>query len=190
MGAKIAWKFYEKPSALWARIIRTKYLDLENSDRIFTMRNPPVGFAMWNFLVKSREIVLSYLSCIINLGVKALFWLDSWNIYPALNSLGKFSNSQVSLERLWGTNVQDYLCILVSEDGCKARWKIILDGVILVEEKSELVKIFNQRSIFISEEEEKLIWSFNKSGKHSVKEGYSSLLKGRFSTKSREFSLY
>ena len=61
--------------------------------------------------------------------------------------------------------------------------------MILVEEISELVKILNQRSIFIFDEEDKLICSFKKSGKYSVKDGYSSLLNGMYSTKSREFSL-
>lgn len=37
LGAKLAWKFSENPSTLWARIIRIKYLDSDDPVHIFTM---------------------------------------------------------------------------------------------------------------------------------------------------------
>ena len=58
----------KNPSALWARIIRTKYLDSDAPERIFTMSNPPLGPRMLNFVVRCRETLLTYLSWVINVG--------------------------------------------------------------------------------------------------------------------------
>ena len=52
---KLASKYYDNSLALWAKIMRVNYLDEEDSERIFTMRNPPKGSAMWNFMGKIEK---------------------------------------------------------------------------------------------------------------------------------------
>ncbi|GLJ33387.1 hypothetical protein SUGI_0671570 [Cryptomeria japonica] len=150
------------------------------------MRNPSVRSTMWNLLVKSKVLVLPHLSWEINSTSKALFWRESWNVLPPLDSMGKFPNAQDDLKRLWGKKVYDYLSFSRSNGVVKAKWKDIPDGVIPIEEKDKLVNVLNQSSVFVSNEEDKLNSTLSKSGKYLVKEGYISLLKGVYSVKSRE----
>lgn len=82
LGAKLSWQMYSQPNAKWCKIVQSKYLDTSNPVRIFIAQNPPTGSTMWNFISSCRDVVLPYLSWKINNGEQALFWDDSWNIFP------------------------------------------------------------------------------------------------------------
>ncbi|XP_059071301.1 uncharacterized protein LOC131865388 [Cryptomeria japonica] len=53
MGAKLVWQMYSKLEQRWAKILQAKYLDSREKERILTVRNPPRGSALWNFLRRS-----------------------------------------------------------------------------------------------------------------------------------------
>ena len=37
LGAKLIWAMYENPKLYWVRVLKGKYLDSEDSHKIFTM---------------------------------------------------------------------------------------------------------------------------------------------------------
>ena len=61
-----------------------KYLDSLSPSRIFTVSNPPLGSAIWNFMMSSKDIVCNYVTWKIHSGEKVKFWEDSWNGFPPL----------------------------------------------------------------------------------------------------------
>ena len=73
------WDMYEHPEQLWIKILQAKYLDSINPMRIPTIRNPPKGSTIWNFMLECRPIITRNLSWHIGNDEKASFWFDSWN---------------------------------------------------------------------------------------------------------------
>ena len=60
-GGKLVWKMYTKSHAKWCSIMQEKYLDSPCPARIFTLSNPPLDSAIWNFMTSSKDIVRNYL---------------------------------------------------------------------------------------------------------------------------------
>lgn len=57
LGAKLSWSIYANPNQLWVKVMRAKYLDSMENHGIFTIKNPPRGSAIWNFIVSSRKVL-------------------------------------------------------------------------------------------------------------------------------------
>lgn len=51
LGVKLVWNIYANLELLWVKILKAKYLDSNEEQRIFTICNPPKGSAIWNFIV-------------------------------------------------------------------------------------------------------------------------------------------
>lgn len=62
----------------------TKYLYLNEPERIFTVANTVGGSSIWKFIWESRKILTDHLTWRIGNGRKAKFWRDSWNGEEAL----------------------------------------------------------------------------------------------------------
>ncbi|GLJ14995.1 hypothetical protein SUGI_0244810 [Cryptomeria japonica] len=79
LGAKLAWRMYEQPKKIWCKIMTAKYLDSNDSERIFTVANSISGSPIWKFIWESRNIITEHLTWKIGNGRKAKFWRDFWN---------------------------------------------------------------------------------------------------------------
>lgn len=73
LGAKLVQKLYKNSNSLWASILKVKYLDFEESDRIFTTLDLPKGSQMWNFMLTCRQLFLPNLARLVHDGNKACF---------------------------------------------------------------------------------------------------------------------
>ena len=108
-GGKLVWKMYAKSQAKWCSIMQGKYLDSPSPSRIFTMSNPPLGLAIWNFMMSSKDIVCNYVTWEIHSGEKVKFWEDSWNGFPPLCRQEKLVEARQVLKAEWGSSFWDYV---------------------------------------------------------------------------------
>ena len=60
--------------------------------QILTIRNPPKGLVVWNFILECRHIITKHNSWHIENGEKASFWHDSWNRMGRLANLEGVEN--------------------------------------------------------------------------------------------------
>ena len=119
LGEKLTWRLFKEHNKKWAKILYNKYLDADNPLSIFRMKNLPKGSDSWNFIVKCRPFITKYRSWDIGNGQEALFWEDSWDGYPPIDSLGPLDNSKDLLINLWGTKVSDYKTLVLTNEGNK-----------------------------------------------------------------------
>lgn len=61
-------------SSLWIQMLRTKYLDSLDPERIFLSEETPFGFMTWKGLKKVRSHVLQFLKWDAGEGNKFYFW--------------------------------------------------------------------------------------------------------------------
>lgn len=75
---------------------------------LFRMHNLPKGSVSWNFIVKCRALISKYITWDTRRGEDALFWEDSWDGLPPMDSLGILTNVKNTLVNLWGTKVSNF----------------------------------------------------------------------------------
>lgn len=61
LGAKLIWKMFKSPEKMWCRIMRFKYLDVDDSSRILTIANSHGGSPIF-FSWECRGIITDHLS--------------------------------------------------------------------------------------------------------------------------------
>ncbi|GLJ51271.1 hypothetical protein SUGI_1090530 [Cryptomeria japonica] len=108
LGAKLAWKIFKNPNRLWYRVIRYKYLDSLEEERIFTTENLEKGSPVWNFIWDSRSLLTDHLSWNIGNGRKAKFWSDSWGGEKPLKKIFEDQDWINLVEASIGCRVMDY----------------------------------------------------------------------------------
>ena len=69
------------------------------------MSNLPKGLESWNFIANNRHLITKYLSWDLGRGQEALFWEDSWDGEPPIDSLGLPDDCKNLLTNLWGSKV-------------------------------------------------------------------------------------
>ncbi|GLJ43933.1 hypothetical protein SUGI_0915800 [Cryptomeria japonica] len=173
LGAKLAWKMYEQPKKTWCKIMTAKYLDSNDSERIFSMENLISGSPIWKFIWESINIITENLTWKIGNGRKAKFWRDSWN---GDISLAEEIDDPVwtnEVEALVGPFVVDYILKGQLEDEW-IEWKIV--GEWKIENYIKLKDILSRKKKIIYQKEvDCLLWSASKSGKYKVNLGYEIL---------------
>lgn len=75
------------------------------------MKSLPKGPDSWNFIAKNRHLITKYLTWDIGKGQNALFWEDSWDGIPPLDTQGLPSECKNLLSNLWGDKVMDYMTL-------------------------------------------------------------------------------
>ncbi|XP_059072399.1 uncharacterized protein LOC131873582 [Cryptomeria japonica] len=123
MGAKLIWQMYEKPDKKGVQILKHKYLDSNDRERIFTVRDPPRGSAIWNFLLSCRKVITDHITWQLGNGEKAIFWTDSWDGRPSLSLRGEVGQIRLVTEAHWGYKVRDYLVKVRSNGVDEWKWK-------------------------------------------------------------------
>ena len=166
LGAKLSWRLYKEHNQKWARILYNKYLNANDPLSIFRMKSLPKGSDSWNFIAKSRYLITKYLTWDIGNGQDALFWEDSWDGLPPLDSQGHLVECKNLLSHHWGDKVKDYMIL---NNDQKWTWKSIenlnLDPTI----KKIYQNIITHRPIKQVDREDKLIWAASKLGNYNVK---------------------
>lgn len=115
LGSKLVWRMFISPHLKWAHLLHHKYLNGGNPIQIFRETNPPRGSFLWNFMLDCRRIISDRLTWNLGSRDKALFWLDSWGGYKAINNIHDFGASCILLESHRGPLLNNY--ISPSEDG-------------------------------------------------------------------------
>ena len=109
LGAKLIWEMYEHSNQLWVKILQAKYLDSTDPLCILTVRNPPKGSAVRNFMLEYRPIITKHLSWHVGNGERASFWHDFWNGFDKLSDIEGLDNLTQIIEDVWGTTVDCYV---------------------------------------------------------------------------------
>ena len=79
------------------------------------MKRLPKGSKCWNFMSKCQKIISKFLTWDVGLGDKALFWEDSWDELPLIESSPSNDTLKQRLTSLWGSKVKDYKIKEVSD---------------------------------------------------------------------------
>lgn len=167
LGAKLSWKMYTEPQKLWCKIFRKKYLDSENPCRIFTVENIEWGSTSWKFLWDCRFIIIDHISWHIGNGKSTKFWRDSWDGALALSN--NFSQDWIELvESKYGVFVEDYFEHNKELDRKRVWKQISIGNLILFESLKDVLK---SRCTPMSNDEDRMFWSVDKSGEHSSQIG-------------------
>ncbi|XP_057862518.2 uncharacterized protein LOC131070874 [Cryptomeria japonica] len=165
---------YSKLEQRWVRILQAKYLDSGEKERILTVRDPPRGSALWNFLVSCRSLITNHISWHIGDGRKVNFWQDSWDGHPSLESQA-FQQIVLKTCQVWGSKVCDFLSNDTPLLGQRRSWKGHRDLNLGEEEERYLSKILGNREVLFSKEEDEIIWCGSKSKCYLVKVGITLL---------------
>ena len=99
----------------------------KDSISIFRMKTLPKGSEGWNFMVKCRDLVSKYLTWDVGKGNHALFWEDSWDGHPSIDSNLVSGNLKGKLISRWGKKVSDYKTTISMEDHSRWIWKLLED---------------------------------------------------------------
>lgn len=176
LGAKLAWRMFQNKESKWARILYNKYLNPNDPISLFRTKNPPQGSITWNFISKCRHLISKYATWDIGDGKNALFWEDSWNGLPRMNTYNISCQTINLLKASWGLRVQDYLEQNPSNEENSWRWKPLSNLNIPINDQTTLEGILHNRKIYLSNKEDKLRWALSNDGAYKVKEGYNSIL--------------
>ncbi|GLJ31002.1 hypothetical protein SUGI_0619800 [Cryptomeria japonica] len=169
LGVKLAWKMYKYPHKGWCRLMANKYLDANETERIFTMENTIGGSPIWRFIWESRKIITNHLTWKIGDGKKTKFQRDSWCGEETLADLMKDQDWVNQVEAKVGLFVVDYIRHFDSQKE-PIIWKIV--GAKNRGNSLKLAEILKGRKVHISNEADTLIWNVAKSGNYKVNLGY------------------
>ena len=187
LGAKLVWAVYENPHLYWVRILKGKYLDNMDNNRILTIRNPPKGSAIWNFMVSCREVIIKHITWQIGDGESAKFWEDSWNGLEVVGENIRDNELKSYFKERWGNTVKDYMTEKEGPVGREWCWKDVSREELTEAQKEQMIQIFKDRNVVLTKKKDKVIWCGSLSGKYSVKIGYNLLAEtGRESFFSRD----
>lgn len=166
---------YENPQMYWVKVLKGKYLDSTEDHRIFTIRNPPRGSAIWNFMLSCREVITEHISWQIGDGISAKFWEDSWNGMPVLGKSENFNDLKTYFKEQWGNSVRDYMFETENVKGKEWCWRDVSREDLTEAQKEKMKQILKTRDVLITTRKDKIIWCGSLSGKYSVKLGYNLL---------------
>lgn len=175
-GGKLVWKMYTKYHAKWCSIMQEKYLDSPSPSKIFTVSNPPLGSAIWNFMMSSKDIVCNYVTLEIHSGEKVKFWEDSWNGFPPLCRQEKLDEACQVLKAEWGSSFWDYV-FTIEIHSRRVLWKEPPTHLPSQPSLLSLRDFLAERIFFLSNREDIVIWAPTKGGDYSIKEHYYGLRK-------------
>ncbi|GLJ29486.1 hypothetical protein SUGI_0581180 [Cryptomeria japonica] len=162
---------------MWCRIMRYKYLDVDDPSEILTMENSHGGSPIWKFLWKCRGIITNHLSWKVGNGRKATFWRDSWNGGVVLEDIMEDKEVISILENIIGKYVADYFQVN-SQVGNSVKWSIKDEGSINDADREKIISELRDRKLVMGEKDDEIIWCVAAFGEYSVKLKYE-LMKRR-----------
>lgn len=96
LGAKLKWKLYRSPNSLWCHVVRAKYLDSNEPEKIPTIANTHLSSHIWKC-----PTITNHITWQIGSGILAKFWLESSNRYQPLtemDNLAEFNQPRLNLD--------------------------------------------------------------------------------------------
>lgn len=61
LGAKLLWKIYKEMELTWERVLKHKYLNLDEPTSIF-ITSPTKGSRIWKFLISCSDVITNQVS--------------------------------------------------------------------------------------------------------------------------------
>lgn len=166
---KWLWRYFDDPSQLWCQVIKAKF----KYPASFTIHDLkiPVSGGPWKKICaailnhpNAKKIAFQGIRKSVKSGTNCLFWLDIWagsiplkQAFPRLFSITSEPNASVSAFGFW--------------EGLNWAWTFSWKRVLRPQDREEKqqLDILLQNVCLASDGNDKLIWSFNSSGKFSSK---------------------
>lgn len=108
-------------------------------------------------------------------GLKANFWTDSWDSYSTLSEDNSWHDIRRQAESIWGSKVADYVVRVENRGKEKWMWHNLAELNLPPDLDNKMKTMLEDRSIKLSNKEDKIIWCGAKSGPYSIKVGYGIL---------------
>ncbi|GLJ05576.1 hypothetical protein SUGI_0020590 [Cryptomeria japonica] len=167
---------FKHPEKLWCRIMRHKYLEVDNPERILTIANSPRGSFIWKFLWESRGVITNHLTRKVGNGRRAGFWRDLWSGGMALEDLLADKDKAMALEDR-ADRVEANYFHNNAQTGDLAVWRLDDGGILREDERERIFSELRGRKVVVVGIEDEVIWCVAASRKYSVKLGYDILKK-------------
>lgn len=55
--SKIGWRIIKEGDSMWARILKAKYLDNNDLERLVIVQDPCRGSSLWNHIINKRGVL-------------------------------------------------------------------------------------------------------------------------------------
>lgn len=156
-----------------------KYLKVEDLISIFRMKSLPKGSKSWNFMVKCRNLVGKYLMWDVGKGNETLFWEDSWDGHPPIDSSPFPGGLKEKLINLWGSRVCDYKIKVSSDEFSGWIWKPLKEIDLDPAAIKAYEEIIQRRKVKQLERRDKLIWAASNDKRYNVKNGYEAFINSK-----------
>jgi hypothetical protein len=173
LSAKIWWRWLKNPRDLWAKLWRKKYAPNTVENNLIRWNGDNTGSLIWTTAKQNRQIITQHTFWEIGNGETALFWLDSWQQWPALNAEEWSRDICAQATGMGLTKVADYW----QNDHTENTWRCWhLDrGRINLAPQIDLTPLheaLNKRKIPIRNGEDILRWGYKPQGSYSTQEAY------------------
>jgi hypothetical protein len=86
LSAKIWWRWLKRPQDLWACLWRKKYTPTIPERELIRWNGQSPGSLIWNVARNNRGLITDHSFWELQSGSSTLFWSDSWQQLPALNT--------------------------------------------------------------------------------------------------------
>jgi hypothetical protein len=86
LSAKIWWRWLKIPQDLWARLWRKKYTPTIPERELIRWNGQSPGSLIWNAAKNNRGLITYHSFWELQSGTSTLFWSDTWQQLPALNT--------------------------------------------------------------------------------------------------------
>ena len=86
LSAKIWWRWLKNPTDIWAKLWRKKYAPNTAENNMIRWNGDNTGSLIWTAAKQKRQIITQHSFWEIGNGETALFWQDSWQQLPTLNT--------------------------------------------------------------------------------------------------------
>jgi hypothetical protein len=107
MGAKIWWRWLKTPTELWEKLWKHKYALHTPQAQLIRLHDKTQGSNIWNAAWKNRSLIQEHAFWEIRNGQSALFWMDSWQQLPPLQTEDNL--------RSYENHIQDLTSLKVAE---------------------------------------------------------------------------
>lgn len=97
---------------MWARILKAKHSDSNDTKRLVIAQDPCKGSSLWNHIIKGRGVLWKNIRWKVGRGTKVEFWKDVW-LYS--NYSYPFCKYSQQLEMRWECSMGVWFKLLLKE---------------------------------------------------------------------------
>jgi hypothetical protein len=169
-GEKLWWRWVKDSSVPWVKLWKEKYTPGVNPQEMIRFMGTGEGSTIWNLAWRNKKWIQGHSFWEIRNGRTTRFWEDAWQQEPRMENQDK---EVIKQEMIGQGKMKVYQYWKQREEN--ARWRIwdniqpqnrAQEGPMVKEIEEELGK----RKIWVSEEEDQLIWGRKNGGEFNLKE--------------------